>query len=310
MKSLAFINMEWSKRYTSNPDSHPTVNRQPRLRLNHRWLRNLVMIFAVLTLSMVNIGAAWAQDTLAISEEGIESNITKIILAIIAVIAGAGICIHFVNKSKKNKFLNNPSTKGDNSPITNNNQQGNGNTIDQSTNKGATTINVSMSPKSILSDRRAADFEQDRRTIESMMSNFSIYIVQEFLFGNNQNRLDNRLFDIHEAWYNKYNPVEPIFNNPETERIMKAFYVKFNELMSMCCDYYDPMTNSDRYRKIRGLICDSFDDRNEDEEHFEQVLQKIKEVEPVYTAMREHVIRRYKINLEELSRQYEDRENQ
>ena len=289
----------------SNPDGQPTVNRQSRLMSYRGNLKNLAMIFAVLVMSIANIGMAWGQDTISVAETGEDNGLLKIILAIMTVVGGAGFAIHYTKNVKKNKSSNNQKTEGDFSPATNNTQQGNGNTIDQSTNKGATVINLSSKP--ILSDRRAADFEQDRQTVESMMSNFSINIVQEFLFGNNQNRLDNRLFDIRDAWYSKYNPVEPIFNNPETERIMKAFYVKFNELIELCANYYDPMNNSDRYSKIRGLICDSFDDRKEDEEHFEQVLQKIKEVEPVYTAMREHVIRRYKINLEELSKKYEGR---
>jgi len=306
MKKHLLLNQLFGTEGSPN-QTDETLTRENRIGLMSYLRRTLMLLFAVLTLSMANIGMAWGQDTIRVAETGDGSGLLKIILAIITVVGGAGGAIHYTKNVKKNKSSNNQKTEGDFSPATNNTQQGNGNTIDQSTNKGATTINVNMSPKSILSDRRAADFEQDRQTVESMMSNFSVFIVQEFLFGNNQNRLDNRLFDIRDAWYSKYNSVEPIFNNPETERIMKAFYVKFNELMELCANYYDPMNNSDRYSKIRGLICDSFDDRKEDEEHFEQVLQKIKEVEPVYTAMREHVIRRYKINLEELSKKYEGR---
>ncbi len=306
MKNVLLFNQSFGTVGSPNQTGE-ILTRENRIGLMSYLRRILMLLFAVLVMSVANIGMALGQDTISVAETGEDNGLLKIILAIIAAV-GVGLTIHYTKKVKKRKSSNNQTTEGDFSPATNNTQQGNGNTIDQSTNKGATVINLSSKP--ILSDRRAADFEQDRQTVESMMSNFSINIVQEFLFGNNQNRLDNRLFDIRDAWYSKYNPVEPIFNNPETERIMKAFYVKFNELMLMCRDYYDPMTNSDRYSKIRGLICDSFDDRKEDEEHFEQVLQKIKEVEPVYTAMREHVIRRYKINLEELSRQYEDRENQ
>ena len=302
MKNVILFNQSFGTVGSPN-QTDETLTRENRIGLMSYLRRTQMLLFAVLVMSVANIGMAWGQDTISVAETGEDNVLLKIILAIIAAVGGVGLTIHYTKKVKKSKSSNNQKTEGDFSPATNNTQQGNGNTIDQSTNKGATVINLNSKP--ILSDRRAADFEQDRQTVESMMSNFSINIVQEFLFGNNQNRLDNRLFDIRDAWYSKYNPVEPIFNNPETERIMKAFYVKFNELMLMCRDYYDPMTNSDRYSKIRGLICDSFDDRKEDEEHFEQVLQKIKEVEPVYTAMREHVIRQYKINLEELSKKYE-----
>ena|GEM_PF-2707472 len=43
----------------SNPDGQPTVNRQSRLMLRQGYLRNLAMIFAVLVMSIANIGMAW-----------------------------------------------------------------------------------------------------------------------------------------------------------------------------------------------------------------------------------------------------------
>lgn len=43
----------------SNPDGEPTVNRQSRLMSYRGYLRNLAVIFAVLTLSIANIGQAW-----------------------------------------------------------------------------------------------------------------------------------------------------------------------------------------------------------------------------------------------------------
>lgn len=43
----------------SNPDGQPTVNRQSRLMSYQGYLRNLAMIFAILTLSIANIGTAW-----------------------------------------------------------------------------------------------------------------------------------------------------------------------------------------------------------------------------------------------------------
>ena len=48
-----------------NPDGQPTVNRQSRLMLRQGYLRNLAMIFAVLVLSMANVGLAWADTELA-----------------------------------------------------------------------------------------------------------------------------------------------------------------------------------------------------------------------------------------------------
>ncbi len=45
----------------SNPDGEPTVNRQSRLMSYQGWFRNLAMIFAVLTLSIANIGMAWGK---------------------------------------------------------------------------------------------------------------------------------------------------------------------------------------------------------------------------------------------------------
>ena len=43
----------------SNPDGQPTVNRQSRLMSHQGYLRNLAMIFAVLVMSMANVGMAW-----------------------------------------------------------------------------------------------------------------------------------------------------------------------------------------------------------------------------------------------------------
>ena len=51
-----YINLNQIK---SNPDGQPTVNRQSRLMSYRGYLKNLAMIFAVLTLSVANIGMAW-----------------------------------------------------------------------------------------------------------------------------------------------------------------------------------------------------------------------------------------------------------
>ncbi|MBR2168516.1 MAG: InlB B-repeat-containing protein, partial [Paludibacteraceae bacterium] len=47
----------------SNPDGQPTVNRQSRLMSHQGYLRNLAMIFAMLAMSMANIGMAWAVNS-------------------------------------------------------------------------------------------------------------------------------------------------------------------------------------------------------------------------------------------------------
>ena len=47
----------------SNPDGEPTVNRQSRLMSYQGWFRNLAMIFAVLVMSVANIGMAWGWAT-------------------------------------------------------------------------------------------------------------------------------------------------------------------------------------------------------------------------------------------------------
>ncbi len=57
--------MKHNSRTAVNPDGQPTVNRQSRLMLRQGYLRNLAMIFAVLVLSMANVGLAWADTELA-----------------------------------------------------------------------------------------------------------------------------------------------------------------------------------------------------------------------------------------------------
>ena len=49
-----------------NPDGQPTVNRQSRLMSHRGYLRNLAMIFAVLVMSIANIGMAWGDTTITI----------------------------------------------------------------------------------------------------------------------------------------------------------------------------------------------------------------------------------------------------
>ncbi len=56
-KNLNYFNLNQIK---SNPDGQPTVNRQSRLMSYQGWFRNLAMIFAVLVMSIANIGTAWA----------------------------------------------------------------------------------------------------------------------------------------------------------------------------------------------------------------------------------------------------------
>lgn len=254
-----------------------------------------VLLTALLTLGA---GNAWAQDTISVVETGDDSGLLKIILAIIAAVVGCGVVltIHYTKNVKKNKVSNRTETGGAFSPATSNTQQGNGNTIDSSVNKDA-VINIHLGSE--IKNKKAevpTDFEQDRQTIEVLISLLDIQILEEFLFGGNQNRLNNRLFDMRDAWYAKYYPIEPVFNDTETQRVMKAFYEEFDKLIRKCANYYDPEDGTDKYSKIRGLICDSFDDRIEDQEHFEEVIAQIKNVEPVYKAMKDLAIRKYKLN--------------
>ena len=250
----------------------------------------------ILMVLFMGIGNVWGQDTISVAEAGDNSGLIKIILAIIATVSGAGLAIHYTKNVKKNKSSNNQKTGGDFSPAVNNAQQGNDNTIDNSVNKGA-NINIHLlgTEEKAKVNNIPSDFEQDRKTIESLISLLDISVLEEFLYGNNQNRLDNRLFDIRDAWYSRYYPIEPIFNDAKTQKIMKDFYVEFNKLMQLCALYYDPMEGTTKYSKIRGLICDSFDDR-EDEKHFDEVIAQIKNIQPVYQAMKEFVIRNYKLD--------------
>ncbi len=61
MKNLNYINLNQIK---SNTDGEPTVNRQSRLMSYRGNLRNLAMIFAVLVMSIANIGMAWGGQNL------------------------------------------------------------------------------------------------------------------------------------------------------------------------------------------------------------------------------------------------------
>lgn len=271
-------------------------------------------LLAIVTLCVSAANALAQESTETVStNNGIISLILEILLALIGGAAAVYFCWHIVVTIKKKKEETSTSTTGTESPVVNVDTHGANSGID---NKGGimgnnNTIQNGLSVDDVIrltGQSQPAqpagvltDFEQDKQTVESLMSCFSVSIVEEFLFGNNQNHLDNRLFDIIEIWNKKYYPTEPVFNDAETSKIIKNFYVGFNNLMQKCVIYYDPMPGSNQYSKIRGLICDSFDDRKEDEAHFEEVLEQIKVVQPVYKTMKEFIIRRYKINLDELS---------
>ncbi len=65
MKNFNYINLNQIK---SNPDGQPTVNLQSRLMLHQGWFRNLAMIFAVLMLSIANIGNVWGTDYVVVAD--------------------------------------------------------------------------------------------------------------------------------------------------------------------------------------------------------------------------------------------------
>ena len=58
----------------SNPDGEPTVNRQSRLMSYRCYLKNLAMIFAVLSLSIANIGTAWGGNGDVLFNQGFGSS--------------------------------------------------------------------------------------------------------------------------------------------------------------------------------------------------------------------------------------------
>lgn len=255
---------------------------------------NFNQLLVIMGLLMLSYGQIYAQNVTENTEGESTSIVIKIVLAFIAAIVGAGLCVYISKIIKKNRLSNTSKTIGDNSPITNYNVRGDSVLIDNRSYQES--INNYASPVTQLENKEIANFEQDKQTVQELMSLLNIPIVEEFLFGNNPNRMDNRLLDIRDAWYSKYYPTKPVFNDEETERVIMTFYVEFDKLILLCAKYYDPMSNSDRYLKIRGLICDSFDDRIEDEKHFEEVIQQIQKVEPLYNNMKKFIIKRYKIN--------------
>ena len=69
----------------SNPDGQTTVNRQSRLMLHQGYLKNFAMLFAVLVMSIANIGMAWGED--------VTWNITEANVTTLTATQGASITI-------------------------------------------------------------------------------------------------------------------------------------------------------------------------------------------------------------------------
>ncbi len=93
----------------SNPDGEPTVNRQSRLMLHRGYLRNLAMIFAVLVMSMANIGMAWAWTDCYYCDANVGWSSTSFKVAS----GGSGSCYIYMGTNHYFKFRINSKPVGE-----------------------------------------------------------------------------------------------------------------------------------------------------------------------------------------------------
>ena len=261
----------------------------------------------------------WSQVIFAqnVSGEATSSigEIIRLALEVIATILAAGgatYTIWRVYNNKKQKAKNTLSTKGEKSPVVNattagdnspvNNQGGiigNNNTI-----KNGFSATETIQIAQIIAGKDAdPSFDADKKTVEKLFSHFNTKLFNNFISGQNLVYLDNRIFDMHEYWYKAYNPIEPIFNDDQTALVLKDFYVAFNALIAKCTSAYDTSANPS-LSHIHGLVCDVFDNP-EDEKKFDEIVEDVNAITPIYEKMIRFIVKKYKIDLDELSVNFE-----
>ena len=115
--------------------------------------------------------------------------------------------------------------------------------------------------------------------------------------------LDIRILTMRDGWHDLYNPTEPPFIDVETKDVFDEFYKVFNDLALKCAYAYDP-SKTRNLSHIRGLVGDVFDNPK-DEAKFDEIVNEIKTLAPIYEKLIKFVVKKYKIDLDELSSKFE-----
>lgn len=271
----------------------------------------LSLLFGIMCSS---VGTMWAQG----SAEAVNTNndMLTLILQIILAVIGGGAALYFcwrvaVNIKNKKEIK---TTSGSDSPVVDLETQGENSGIN---NQGGiiggsnNTIQNGLSVDEYLKLTQPAqqpsttptDFDMDRKLVEKFFSRFSVNIFKNFISMRDPAYLDTRILTMRDGWYDLYDPTEPPFIDIETKNVFDEFYNAFSALALKCAYAYDP-SKTRNLSHIRGMVGDVFDDPK-DEAKFDEIVEGIKALTPIYEKLIKFVIKKYKIDLDELSSKFE-----
>lgn len=273
---------------------------------------------SVLTMLLMCAMSLCAQEASEVvnTNNSIWTLVLEIVLAVIGGCAAVYFCWRVAVNINKKKEEKKTSTTGTQSPVANidthgtnsdiNNQggiMGNNNTIQNGlsvddvlklTGKGQPSQAVFLT-----------DLEQDKKLVDKFFSRFSHRLFKEFIAMRNPAYLDNRILDMRDGWYDLYNPIEPAFIDVETKDIFGEFFKAFDSLSLKCAYAYDISSNP-KLGHIHGMVGDSFDDPK-DEAKFDEIVEGIKAITPIYDKLIKFVVKKYKIDLDDTSNKFEER---
>lgn len=147
-------------------------------------------------------------------------------------------------------------------------------------------------------------YELDKESVTILFSHFSTYIIDEYLFGNNQNYIDRRIFDMRDAWYHYFNNTGAFtIYDSATLDALNAFYIPFDKLVGKCANNYTTCSNS-RLAHIGGLVADEFQDPRQ-EEKFDEIVKAAIALQPIYKEMIKYIKLKYKLDFDALSKKFE-----
>lgn len=149
-------------------------------------------------------------------------------------------------------------------------------------------------------------YELDKESVTLLFSHFSTHIIDEFLFGNNQNYIDRRIFDMCDDWYHYFNNTGAFtIYDSVTMDALNAFYIPFNKLIWKCAHNYDTVNSNPCLAHIRGLVADEFQDPKQ-EEKFDEIVKDAIALQPIYKEMIKYIKLKYKLDFDTLSKKFEE----
>ena len=280
-------------------------------------IRYLAMII-FLTILATNVWGA--TDIEEIANSSLPTWLKVIIIVVIAILA-IGVTIKVTISRRNNSsnanikgkdisYANASTIKADNSSIYNNTKGDNTsiNNISGNSNVIADKIVVNMTTSDKIEnkgDKEDEIFKLDYQTIVKLFSQFSKRILDRFIITSNDfNYIDRRVFDIRDEWYGIMNEGDFVIYDDETRKIIDDFYKPFDKLIRKCAFCYEPYRGNKKLSKFTGLVLDEFQSEQA-EKNFKEIVNMTIVLQPFYKAMLVFVKRKYKLDFDLLSEEFE-----